>query len=213
MATSFSSLPIIDLSVLSTPLLSEQRLESLSQQLHDAFATTGFAYLTHPPLTFSHGDVFHIASQFFSLDQVEKMSLAKKTFVNSNMNTYRGYFPPQPGHMDNLKEGFELGPPNVQYLSEGLRSRRLDLGESNVWPSESAFPEGKVGLEKLYEELQTLSVTLLSLLAVSLGKPHDFFSAYLVDPLSTLRLLHYPKQEELTDDAEVKLCCTAHTDR
>ena len=214
MTTSFSSLPIVDLSPLSSPSPSEAELRILSDQLHNVFATTGFAYLINAPLTFSHDDVFQLASDFFTIDNDEKARLAKKTFVQENKNTYRGYFPPQPGQLDNLKEGFEVGPPLApkQFCPE--RVQKFNLAEPNVWPSEEAFRGGRARLETLYVELQSLSLKLLSLLAVSLDKPVDFFSDYPVDSISTLRLLHYPPQpssrQPQTDEA--RLCCTPHTD-
>ncbi|TLD11950.1 hypothetical protein E2P81_ATG10199 [Venturia nashicola] len=215
MTTSFSSLPIIDLKALSSPSPSPSDLLALSKALHDAFATTGFAYLANAPLSFNHEDVFRLASEFFSLPASEKMSLAKKTFEKANKNTYRGYFPPQPGQQDNLKEGVEIGPkePLPQHSSD--RRRKFDLAEPNVWPSDPSFTEQRSRLENLYAELQLLSSTLLSLLAVSLNKPADHFAHYLNDSLSTLRLLHYPPQPSAattTTTQEAKLCCTPHTD-
>ena len=73
MTTSFSSLPIIDLKVLSSPSPSPSDLLALSKDLHDAFATTGFAYLANAPLSFNHEDVFKLASDFFSIPLDEKM--------------------------------------------------------------------------------------------------------------------------------------------
>ena len=66
--------------------------------------------------------------------------------------------------------------------------------EPNVWPSpQSGFAaQARRDLTKLYAELQTLSAKLLSLVAISLGKQADYFSSWLDDSLSTLRLLHYP---------------------
>lgn len=93
MTTSFSSLPIVDLSALSLSngdSLSASETEKLSNKLYDVFATTGFAYLTDLPLSFSHEDLFGLAKQFFSLPEEEKMRLAKKTFRPENKNTYRG---------------------------------------------------------------------------------------------------------------------------
>lgn len=216
MTTSFSSLPIIDLHPLSSPSPTPTDLLKLSKDLHNAFATTGFAYLVNAPLTFSHDQVFQLASDFFSLPEEDKMRLAKQTFVKSNKNTYRGYFPPQPGQQDNLKEGFELGPayPLPQQHSS---NRKFNLAEPNIWPSAPTFQPSRTNLEKFYSELQTLSSTLLSLLAVSLNKPSDHFAHYLKDSLSTLRLLHYPPQapkppSKSTSTKEPPLCCTPHTD-
>lgn len=215
MTTSFSSLPIIDLKVLSSSSPEPSDLLTLSKDLHDAFATTGFAYLTNAPLKFNHEDVFRLASEFFSLPEDEKMQLAKHTFSKTNQNTYRGYFPPQPGQQDNLKEGLEIGPKDPLPQHATNRKRKFDLAEPNVWPSDPSFRPQQTRLETLYSELQLLSSTLLSLLAVSLGKPADHFAHYLTDSLSTLRLLHYPPQPSAAaqaTDQEPKLCCTPHTD-
>ena len=210
MTTEFSTLPLVDLSPLSSDFPSQDDLFSLSKELYSIFATTGFAYLTNVPLSFSHEEVFKLGADFFSMSQAEKMQLAKKTFAKANKNTYRGYFPTQPGQQDNLKEGFEIGSSTTR-RSPLAAKQKFDLAEPNVWPAESSFETGRARLEKLYSELQTLSSTLLSLVAVSLDKPADYFSSYVTDSLSTLRLLHYPPQTSSPKD-EIKLCCTPHTD-
>ena len=68
MATSFTSLPVIDLSLLNDTDVSPDSPEilKLAQQLHDVFATSGFAYLTNLPLSFSHDDVFGLGKQLFA---------------------------------------------------------------------------------------------------------------------------------------------------
>lgn len=65
----------------------------------------------------------------------------------------------------------------------------------------------------MYNELQSLAASLLCLLAVPLGKDPDFFSTWLDNSLSTLRLLHYPVDAG-SEQAEhaVRLSCTPHTD-
>lgn len=84
-----------------------------------------------------------------------------------------------------------MGPAKPIRTQSTLSSSKFNLAEPNVWPDGDSFPE-RPSLEKLYIELQTMASKLLSLLAVSLGKPSDFFIPYLEDSLSTLRLLHYP---------------------
>lgn len=94
MSTSFSSLPIVSLAVLSSASPRPEDFVALSTRLDEVFSTTGFAYLTDLPLTFSHDDVFGLCDEFFGpegLSAEEKMALAKKTFVKENNNTYRGY--------------------------------------------------------------------------------------------------------------------------
>lgn len=93
MSTSFSSLPIVSLATLKSSYTSSEELIALSARLDEVFSTTGFAYLTDLPLTFTHDDVFGLCEDFFGqngLSEEEKMNLAKKTFAKNNKNTYRG---------------------------------------------------------------------------------------------------------------------------
>jgi isopenicillin N synthase-like dioxygenase len=110
-----------------------------------------------------------------------------------------------------------MGPAKpINAISSVTPSSKFNLAEENVWPDESDFL-ARPSLEKLYAELQSLASNLLSLLAVSLGKPAEFFAPYLEDSLSTLRLLHYPPVASSASGSgsagsEVKLSCTPHTD-
>ncbi|KAJ5819949.1 Gibberellin 20-oxidase [Penicillium riverlandense] len=219
MTTTFSSLPVVDVGPLGSPAgATDAELSALSQRLYDVFATTGFAYLTNVPLSFKHAEVFQMSRDFFALPTEEKMKLAKRSFRRDHQNTYRGYFPTQPElASDNLKEGFEMGPAKLIQAKSVDPSSKFNLAEPNVWPDEKAFTS-REKLEKLYVEMQSLASKLLSLLAMSLGKPADFFAPYLVDSLSTLRLLHYPAVTSVasgsgpTTQNQVKLSCTQHTD-
>lgn len=94
MSTSFLSLPIVSLAALSSPSPKPEDLSKLASHLNEVFSTTGFAYLTDLPLTYTHDDVFGVCDQFFGYNGLmmdEKMKLAKKSFVPANKNTYRGY--------------------------------------------------------------------------------------------------------------------------
>ena len=202
------SLPIIDLSPLSSPAPSRATLSSLSSTLSTAFSTTGFAYLTNAPLSFTDNEVFDLAHQFFSLPNESKMGVARKTFRPHNANTYRGYFPVQAGS-DNLKEGFEIGPEERLLQNNRMgRSGGFNLNEGNVWPED--FDIAREKLERLHGEMQALSGKLLALLAVALGKSEDCFEEYMQESLSTLRLMHYPAVSSTSQQQE--LCCTPHTD-
>ncbi|PWY96127.1 putative iron/ascorbate oxidoreductase [Aspergillus sclerotioniger CBS 115572] len=210
MATTFALLPIIDISALRDH--PPEQLPELSQRLYHIFTTTGFAYLINCPLSFTHDEVFSMARDFFSLPLEEKMNLAKKSFRPQNKNAYRGYFPTQPLHStNNLKEGFEIGPPSTPTPTT-TTTTNIPLSEPNIWPTH--FPS-RQPLETLYTELQTLSTNLLSLLALSLNHPADLFTPYLLNSLSTLRLLHYPPPPPpsiINPTSDNELCCTPHTD-
>jgi isopenicillin N synthase-like dioxygenase len=110
-----------------------------------------------------------------------------------------------------------MGPAkSIRTKSSVTSGSKFNLAEPNVWPDQNNFA-ARPSLERLYSELQSLSSELLSLLAVSLGKPADFFASYLDDSLSTLRLLHYPPVASSASgsrsaSSDVKLSCTPHTD-
>lgn len=209
MATSFSLLPIISLAALSKSDLGLEEFAALSSRLDETFCTTGFAYLEDLPLTYTHEEVFNLCGDFFGPEGVseeEKMNLAKKTFIARNKNTYRGYFPPQVG-ADNLKEGFEVGAPSTHQANRNPCSAKFNLAEPNVFPV--SRPSIQSRCELLHSELQSISSKLLALLAVALGKPASFFDHYLINSLSTLRLLHYPP---VPSYHQQELICTPHTD-
>ncbi|KAI9718834.1 MAG: hypothetical protein M1828_006523 [Chrysothrix sp. TS-e1954] len=215
MTTTFTALPIIDLSPLSNPNPTPSSLHQLSTDLHTAFKDVGFVYLTNAPISFSHDQIFSIASRFFSSPASAKMSLAKKMFVPTHRNTYRGYFPAQSGS-DNLKEGFEIGPTPAPPSSTTDANSSINLTEPNVFPNS---PDGRTMAQttaRLHAELQSLSMTLLTLLASSLGKLPTAFTSLLTDSISTLRLLHYPAPphplSSSTSTSTSPLTCTPHTD-
>ena len=91
MSTAFSSLPVVDVGILRAADATPEDLTELSANLHDIFATTGFAYLVNAPLSFDHGEIFGLSREFFSLPSNQRMKLAKKSFRPSHHNTYRGW--------------------------------------------------------------------------------------------------------------------------
>ena len=198
-------LPLIDLTPLSSPNPTTEALAAISQSLSTAFSTTGFAYLVNTPLSFMQAEIFFLAHEFFSLPEAEKLSVAKKTFIPQNVNTYRGFFPAQAGS-DNLKEGFEIGP-KVSLPQIFDPRAKFNLTEANVWPEGY---RSRDRAEQLYSELQELSSKLLSLLAMALGKDASYFDGYLNNSISTLRLIHYPAI--MPPSPQQELCCTPHTD-
>lgn len=209
MATSFSSLPIVSLAALSKPNPTHAELDKISCALDNVFSTTGFAYLTDLPLSFDHGNIFSLCDSLFnnpSYPLEERMELAKKSFVKDHPNTYRGYFPPQPGS-DNLKEGFDMGPIEPSFTDAANGFKPINLVEPNVWPSRTTSFQPKC--EKLYSEMQSLARRLLCLLATALGEDTSLFAHYFENSISTLRFLHYPRMPQ---DHTQDLICTPHTD-
>ncbi|ORY56953.1 uncharacterized protein BCR38DRAFT_504690 [Pseudomassariella vexata] len=192
MATKFVSVPIVDLAPLSTVELSEEALIAVAKELHEVFATTGFAYLINSPLSFSNEEILGLAREFFSIDEEKKMALF-----------------PCSAQCDNFKEGFEMGCCTPNRSSSTSSDSPFTLTEPNVFPPLYTFPS-RHRLEILYTELLSLSRTLLALLALSLEKPSEAFTELLTHSVSTLCLLHYPAV--LPSAPSQELSCSEHTD-
>ena len=198
-------LPIIDLTGFQTA--SDAEFESLAEKLGQACRESGFFYIV------GHGvdrqlqeRMFCEAQTFFSRPDAEKNQLNKQ-FSNAN----RGYEPIgnqtlEAGAPPDLKEGFYIG------LEHGddhpmVQAERFNYGK-NQWPEEAN--DFKETAMTYIESLASLAETLMSLIAVSLKLPKDFFQSFCTDPLMTLRLLHYPPQPVSALPNEKG--CGAHTD-
>ena len=140
----------------------------------------------------------------YSMDQSHFRTERSSCWINLRQSSY---FPAQNGS-DNLKEGFEIGPPDL--APQPLNSlANISLTEANVWP-EKPWINIRPSVETLHRELQTLSVRVLSLLAVFLNRPPDYFASFSKESVSTLRFLHYPAI--IPPSPQQELCCTPHTD-
>ncbi|CAO3672577.1 unnamed protein product [Umbelopsis ramanniana] len=214
MSTAFESLPIIDLAPLQDPQASPETLQELAATVRHTFETVGFAYLVNHNVNLNHKELFHTAREFFSLPQEEKLHLAKKTFVPSNNNTYRGYFPVQKNDTS-YKEGFEVGSSdsgNSLLQTTG----KFNLQEQNVWPEHQLEFQEKT--EEYYKGCTRLGNQLMRLVAISFGLESDYFEPLFKPTASTLRYLHYPARDVKVedsaenDDDDTLLSCSKHTD-
>ena len=80
--------------------------------------------------------------------------------------------------------------------------------QPNVWP------EGVPGLTEAckayYRAVEALNARMLTVFAVALGLPADYFADKFDRHTSAVRLLHYPGQDEAPPDGQLR--CSAHTD-
>jgi len=78
-----------------------------------------------------------------------------------------------------------------------------------LWPATQ--PTFRETLETYYQEVRTLAVEIVQLVAESLGlESQPSFGDFCRDGASAVRLLHYPPQSE--DSSELQLGTGAHTD-
>ena len=144
------------------------------------------------------------------------MSLARHAWNPRNSNRYRGYYPTISG-VTCFKEGIsfceDLPADDPDILSDKYPY------EPNMWPPPSLprAAEFKSFILRYYESMRTLSLEIVRLLALGLGKEDRYFDElFLHKPMSTLRLMHYPLRDELIPDTAKKdghvLTCLEHTD-
>jgi len=144
--------------------------------------------------------------RFFALPLEQRMAVA---LARSPCN--RGYEAMQtqtlePGMPPDRKEGFYLGDdhgPDHPYVRAGY----FNQGE-NQWPD--GLPEFRPAKEAYFAALSGLVTRLMQAMALSLGLPKNHFAAFCDEPMSILRLLHYPPQPANPEPGEKG--CGAHTD-
>lgn len=206
------TLPIIDLSPMlagsgGQPAKLSGQKKAMAKQLADACLHTGFFYASGHGIAESLiAEVFRETRALFDLPILEKESIHK-----SRSAANRGYEPLkgqtlEPGSPPDLKEGFyigeELGPDDPR-----VQAGRFNHG-ANQWPSSQ--PLFQSTMMNYFDQLNGLSARIMSALALSLSLPEDYFSDFCQQPLSTLRLLHYPPQPAQPEPGEKG--CGAHTD-
>jgi isopenicillin N synthase-like dioxygenase len=193
-----ATIPVLDLG----PLLAGDpaAIVDLGAKLRDAFENVGFYYVVNhgiPPAlidaTFAAARRFHALPLERKLalrmnkDNVGYMPFKGSTTRHSTLNA---------DNQPNLVEAFftkrELPPDHPDRLS-GLPFRG-----PNQWPDELAgFKETVLAY---HAAMEALGLSLLPLYAVALGLPGDYFSAAFRQPMFTLRMSHYPRQDVVHDN-------------
>lgn len=199
-----AALPVIDLSLLQGN--GEQR-QALADSLNDACLRSGFFYVSNNGIPIELiRRVFRDSRALFDLPVERKEAIHK---ANSPAN--RGYEPLkgqtlEPGSLPDLKEGFYIGE-ELDDSDPRVRAGRFNQG-SNQWPE--GLPAFKYTMTEYFEAMNDLSARIMQALALALGLSEDYFADFCHEPLSTLRLLHYPPQPPNPEPGEKG--CGAHTD-
>ena len=200
-ATSFTSVPIIDIGGLKAPDLSER--ERVAAELGRAAREVGFFYISGAGLDQELFDRMLAATkEFFALPLEEKM----RSYIGLS-RCHRGYVPVG-------EEGVETGTPDLKEAFDTALDLPADdpdylagnpmLGP-NTWPELAGFAEA---ITAYYTAVLDVGHRLLWAFAVALGEDPDVFSRHATKTPSQLRLVHYP----YNPDAEDVLGIGAHTD-
>jgi isopenicillin N synthase-like dioxygenase len=194
----FSEIPVIDLA----PLI--QRTAAMSHtvdELAKACTEVGFFYIRNHGLPRSVLDAL-IAQmqQFFALP----VEVKTQTAIEDSPQ-FRGYLPINykgTGNKgNNLQEGFLVMPeraPDPRYPTYG----------PNQWPS--AAPGLKPAMLAYYAECERLAAELVRGFSLALGLPETGLDSRFNEPMTMLKLNHYPEQGKPEHDLEIGV--VGHTD-
>ncbi|KAF6805162.1 2OG-Fe oxygenase family protein [Colletotrichum musicola] len=184
--SSFTSIPIIDLSLSSPP----STTPALLSQLRHALTEVGFLYIVnHGVPADAVADVVNALPTLFALSPEEKDEIALR-----NSPHFLGYSgdgsETTAGRVDR-REQVEFATELEDKWEEGkpLRER---LKGPNQWPS--AYPELRPIIERYIHEMTLLGERFLRLVASSLSLPPSTFLPFLSDQ-HRLKLVRYPSAE------------------
>jgi len=199
-----ATIPIIDVALLWSDDVQDRMI--VAQELRAVATDVGFFFIKN------HGipqamieSQLGWCRQFFALPPVEKERIHLRQ--SSCMRGYEGLgaqtldeeSPPD------LKESFmisrELGEDHP-YVVQGIPNYG-----PNQWPQMEGF---EAQMNAYYAALSKLEMRLMRCMALSLDLPETYFDLMYAEPMSILRLLHYPPSSAATHDDQ--LGAGAHTD-
>lgn len=194
----FSEIPVIDVA----PLLNgTQNTAGTVDELARACSEVGFFYIRNHGIPRTVLDALVVQmKRFFALPVEVKTQTAIE-----NSPQFRGYLPINykgTGNKgNNLQEGFLAMPeraPDPRYPTYG----------PNQWPA--PLPELKTTMLAYYAQCERLSQHLVHGFALALGLPATGLDGRFSEPMSMLKLNHYPIQEKPEHDLEIGV--VGHTD-
>jgi isopenicillin N synthase-like dioxygenase len=189
-------IPVIDVG----PLLvgAPGALESLRAPMRHALETIGFYFIVGHGVQQSLIDATFAAAKAFH-EQKEERKLALRLDRNNI-----GYMP----FKGSTTRHSALNADNLPNLVEAFFVKRERAGEQahdtrpfrgkNRWPPD--LPGFRKTVLRYCEAMERLASSLLPLYAVALDMPAGFFERAFTDPMFTLRMSHYPRQDVVQDN-------------
>jgi isopenicillin N synthase-like dioxygenase len=201
MSTSFTSIPVVDISGLHSPQRVDR--ERVATEIGAAAREVGFLYIGGSGIDEALFDrLLEVTKTFFALPLDQKM----RSYIGLS-RCHRGYVPVG-------EEGVETGSPDFKEAFDTALDLPADdpdylagnpmLGP-NTWPDVPGFA---AAVTAYYEAVLRVGHSLLWAFAVALGEDPDVFSRHATKTPSQLRLVHYPYNPDAQDGNGIG----AHTD-
>jgi len=192
------TIPVLDLA----PLIRGEpgAVEALGAELRDAFENVGFYFVVNHGVPQPLIDATFEAARCF-----HAMPLEDKLALQINKDNI-GYLP----FKGSVTRHSQLNANNRPNLVEAYFSKRelppdhpdrlsgLPFRGPNRWPGN--LPGFREAILAYHAAMEALGLRLLPLYAVALDLPQDFFGQAFREPMYTLRLSHYPRQEVVEEN-------------
>lgn len=185
----------------------EDQRRRLGERIACACRDVGFFYIVNHGIPQQRIDrMFDLAKAFFSLPVDEKLKLSM-----AHNSSYRGYLPMKtigndPAMKGLLLEAFHAWQEHAPD-DPGIREGR-PLHGVNPWPAQ--LPQMRHEVMAYAGMVTQLARDLIGIAALGVGLPEDTFLKHFDNPLSLLRLIHYPPQE--ASEADGRYGTRPHTD-
>ncbi len=186
-----STIPTIDIAPLfGTDTAARARVDAA---IAEAAFEIGFMTIVGHPTSLAVGAAERTRMlQLFALAEEAQRPLWKRNFAPENHSLYRGWFP-LASSPSRSREGFELGPDIVRALPQDHGGDLLY--DPTPLPPDALMPAGWLDTVRAYYlGMEDIGQHILASLSRSLGIPEQIFREAFDDGISTLRLLHYPRQ-------------------
>ncbi|MEM8687352.1 MAG: 2OG-Fe(II) oxygenase family protein [Pseudomonadota bacterium] len=179
----FSEIPKLDVG----ELLGGKASDTLIEALERACTDVGFFYVhNHGVAPELISALRHEAGRFFALPMAQKMEIA----INAQL---RGYLPLDYASYEGEARAAKSHQEGFWISYDRPFSSAQPLNGPNLWPKEP--PELRATMLEYLEAVERLSQALQRGFARALGVGEHGLDAYFQDPMSMLKLNHYPPQD------------------
>ena len=187
----FTQIPILDIG----SLVSGQSDPELISSLRAACTDVGFFYVKNHQIPLSLVRALKdAAKEFFQAPMSEKMNIAIDSRIQGYLPLgYRSYEGEERAGTSH-QEGFWVG-------YERAISKEMPLSGPNQWPKR--YPTLKDAMLRYFDCLEGLIEALLQGFSRALGLSPDYLSTYYKQPLSRLKVNHYPPQHDPVSDDDI----------
>ncbi|KAK4943333.1 hypothetical protein LTR10_017007 [Elasticomyces elasticus] len=195
---SFSSIPILDLSLSRSPETKPQLLADLRHALLEV----GFLYIKNtglPPDLVA--EVIRLGKAFFDLPEEKKLEVEMK-----NAKSFLGYNKlgmEITRFKTDWREQIDLSTPHpIPGPNDPLYRNLL---APNLWPDPNALPRFREIYEEYMARMGDMSMEFTSLIAQAIGLPSDAFAQFFDEAQQhKLKIVKYPDLEELGVEGEAQ---------